>query len=220
MALNKSSGNMYSFVNYTINFIKGVCKHNCLYCFMKKFPQKEIRLDEKEFKTNLGLGNFIFVGSSTDMFADNIPKEWIIKVLNYCSEFDNKYLFQSKNPSRFLEFMDYFPDKTTFGTTIETNRQGLIDKYSEAPSLSSRVVAMTEIDRPKTITLEPIIYFDTNRLVNIIEAINPEWINIGADSKNSGLLEPPYDKVKELIKELERFTKVHIKRNLNRLKND
>jgi molybdopterin converting factor small subunit len=36
--------------------------------------------DEKELKTDLGKGNFIFVGSSCDMWAQNIPEEWIEKL--------------------------------------------------------------------------------------------------------------------------------------------
>ena len=65
--LNESKGNMYSFVNKTWNVIKGKCPHDCKYCYMKRFPQKDVRLDKKELKTDLGENNFIFVGSSCDM---------------------------------------------------------------------------------------------------------------------------------------------------------
>ena len=94
MALNKQAGDMYGFVTHTWNAIKGKCMHDCCYCYMKRFPQKELWFDEKELKTDLGTGNFIFVGSSTDMFADNVPDEWIRKVLDYCRTFNNTYLFQ------------------------------------------------------------------------------------------------------------------------------
>ena len=56
---------------------------------------------------SLGEGNFIFVGSSTDEWAANVPSEWIVQVLDYCDGFDNSYLFQSKNPARFLEYLDH-----------------------------------------------------------------------------------------------------------------
>jgi len=78
MALNKSKGNMYEFVTHTWNAIKGECPHDCSYCYMKRWGKlNPIRLDTREFKTDLGEGNFIFVGSSCDMFADSIPYEWI-----------------------------------------------------------------------------------------------------------------------------------------------
>ena len=106
MALNISRGNMYSFVTHTWNTVKGECSHKCSYCYMRKFGvQKPVRFDFNELKTNLGRGNHIFVGSSNDMFASNIPVEWINLTLDYCSRYDNKYLFQTKNPARFLEFI-------------------------------------------------------------------------------------------------------------------
>lgn len=86
--LNESKGNMYPFVTHTWNAIKGRCPHDCVYCYMKIWPQKELRLVESEFKTNLGENNFIFVGSSTDMWADDVPIEWIKRVLEYCANIE------------------------------------------------------------------------------------------------------------------------------------
>ena len=103
--MKKQTGNMYSFVSHTHNVIMGKCSYDCSYCYMKVFPQGELRLSEKALEEDLGKDNFIFVGSSTDMFADNVPKEWILKVLKKCKEHDNKYLFQTKNPKRFKEFI-------------------------------------------------------------------------------------------------------------------
>ena len=78
MGLNKSKGNMYEFVDATWNVIKGECPHACEYCYVKRWGrQNPIRFDESELKTDLGEGNFIFVGSSCDMFADTIPEQWI-----------------------------------------------------------------------------------------------------------------------------------------------
>ena len=64
MALTKSRGNMYPFVTHTWNAIKGICFHDCPYCYMKKFDGLlPIRFDPKELEVNLGEGNFIFVGN-------------------------------------------------------------------------------------------------------------------------------------------------------------
>lgn len=110
--LNESKGNMYNFVTHTWNTVKGACPHDCSYCYMKRFGnQKPVRFDEKELKTDLGQGNFIFVGSSCDLFAESIPKKWINATLLQCYCYDNKYLFQSKNPERMaLSLIDHFPD--------------------------------------------------------------------------------------------------------------
>lgn len=102
MALTKSWGNMYPFVTHTWNAIKGICFHDCPYCYMKKFDGLfPVRIDPKELKVNLGNGNFIFVGSGTDAWAFDIPSDWITCFLDYCNLFNNNYLFQSKDPSRF-----------------------------------------------------------------------------------------------------------------------
>ena len=218
--MNKSRGQMYGFVTHTWNAIKGKCPHDCVYCYMKRFPQKDLHFDEKELKTDLGKGNFIFVGSSCDMFAEEIPTEWIKRVLDYCSSFpDNKYLFQTKNPVRFLGF-NCFPKNTILGTTIETNREvGL--KYSQAPPIISRLSAMRKIKGRKMITIEPIFDFDVV-FIEYLQMIKPEWINIGADSnKKSNYIipEPSKEKVIDLINSCKCFTEVKIKDNLGRLMN-
>ncbi|MCS3161243.1 hypothetical protein NXX71_10235 [Bacteroides faecis] len=78
MALNKSTGNMYAFVSHTYNPLKGECEHSCAYCFMRrKLFLPPLHLELKELKVNLGEGNFIFVGSSTDEWAANVPSECV-----------------------------------------------------------------------------------------------------------------------------------------------
>ena len=80
MGLNKQKGNMYDFVTHTWNVFKGKCEFDCSYCYMKRFPQKELRFDESELKTDLGSGNTIFVGSSCDMFAPSVSQKEILMV--------------------------------------------------------------------------------------------------------------------------------------------
>lgn len=216
--LNKQKGNMYGFITHTFNTCKGRCLHNCNYCYMKRFPQSELHFDEKELKTNLGEDNFIFVGSSCDMFANNIPNEWIKKTLNYCCKFpDNNYLFQSKNPIRFLEFITSFPPRTTWCTTVETNNRVMIEKYSGGMSVEKRVHWLSIIQKNKMVTVEPIMDFDVKDFTELLRKAQPLMIAIGADSGNNNLPEPSKEKVLELISELDKFTAVYQKDNLKRL---
>jgi len=215
--LNVSKGNMYPFVDATFNICKGLCPHKCVYCYMSDFKLKPIRLDESEFKTKLGKDNFIFVGSSTDMWADNIPDEWIAKILGYCSAFDNKYLFQTKNPKRFNAFIKYLPQKSVLACTVETDNNELIKEYSKAPLVSERMDIMTDIKLPKMISVEPVMNFDLAEMVSRIKTIQPDFVSIGADSKGHNLPEPNADKVRNLIASLKTFTEVVIKKNLTRI---
>jgi hypothetical protein len=177
---------------------------------------KPVRFDEKELKTDLGEGNFIFVGSSCDMWAQDIPDEWIEKTLIQCDKFKNEYFIQSKNPSRFLGYD--FPKYYSFCTTIETNRNyPMIMRNS--PFVQERAEAISNLQETHAVylTIEPIMDFDLIPFVDMIKIINPIQVNIGADSGNHKLPEPPLEKVLELIAELEKFTTIHNKSNLKRL---
>jgi len=234
MALNKATGNMYGFVTHTWNPIKGRCPHECQYCYIKSMNKrygatpKEPYLDEKELKVNLGKRKTIFVGSSCDMWAENIPYEWIAMVLFIIDTYpDNKYLFQTKNPWRYMDYIhqiiggEYeteFPENCVLGTTVETNR--IYPCMGKTPSPDSRAVAIERITSQYNdcfITIEPILDFDLNRFVIMLEKANPDYINIGADSGRNNLPEPPRGKIEELIELLAPHTKVHLKKNLRRL---
>lgn len=216
--LREAKGNMYGFVTHTFNVIKGKCIHNCNYCYMKEMPLKDLRIDKKQFNADLGINNFIFIGSSTDMFANNINDEWIIEVLNYCKRFNNKYLFQSKNPAKMWKLKDYFPINSVICTTIETNRIYAEMGGTPTPLERARVLGVFHNYNFETmVTIEPIMDFDLEELVDLIRISGAKQVNIGADSKNHNLPEPPKEKILQLIKELSKFTTIINKENLIRL---
>ena len=219
MPLNISAGNMYPFITATWNPIRGTCSHNCSYCYMKKpiFNLKNIRIEQKEFKTNLKSDGFIFIGSSCDIFAEDIPLEWIIGTFDYCKKFDNRYLFQTKNPERLYKLRHYLPPNSVVGTTIETNRTYPEMGNTPLPQNRAKYMALLSSTHPTMITIEPICDNDVDYLVNLISHCEPEWVNIGADSQGHNLTEPSEEKIIELIGRLEKFTEVKLKQNLKRL---
>ena len=216
MPLNKSKGNMYPWVTHTWNPIRG-CQHNCIYCYVKSLTNYNMipRFVEKELNTNLGYGRTIFVCSTGDMFGAWVPDKWIYKVLNHCKKFDNTYLFQSKNPRRFVDLLPLIPN-IILGTTIETNRE---EYRGQAPERLDRVESMIFLRRffKTMISIEPIMDFDVDEMFNLLDLIRPEFVSIGADSKNHNLPEPSADKIRDLIIQLKGITKVKIKQNLRRL---
>jgi len=219
MGLNISKGNMYEWVTHTWNAIKGKCPHDCSYCYMKLWGElNPSRLDEKEFKTDLGKRNFIFVGSSIDMFANDIPELWIDATLEHCRKYyANDYLFQSKNPARFFAFG--YPENTVFCTTIESNRW-YPEIMRNSPKPQDRAVAMNKLSGYKRyVTIEPVLDFDMNDMVKLIKTCKPKQVNIGADSMGHKMPEPSADKLLELIGRLSEFTTIHNKKNLKRLIN-
>ncbi len=221
MGLNVSKGNMYDFITHTWNTVKGICPHGCTYCYMHRFKnQKPVRFDRKELKTDLGEGNFIFVGSSCDLFAEGIPHDWIVNTLTKMNWYDNHYLLQSKNPARMAIYLSddwIVPRKIVVCTTIETDRD-YPEIMREAPPVEDRALAMAKLaDFPRYVTIKPIMDFDLGPLVELIRRCGPEQVNIGADSGGNHLPEPSAEKVLALIEELGKFTRVQRKKNLARI---
>lgn len=215
MGLNKQKGNMYAFVTHTWNPIRGKCPHDCSYCYMKVYPQPPLHFAESEMKTNLGQGNFIFVGSSTDEWAVEVPADWILATLKHCCKYPlNRYLFQSKIPSRYPMYLEFMPPDFILGTTIETNRDYGV---SQAPTSEARMLAMLSLPHPKMVSIEPIMDFDLDILTDWIKEIHPLFVSIGADSKGHKLPEPSSEKVQELIDSLKDITTIKIKDNLKRI---
>jgi DNA repair photolyase len=225
MGLNKSKGNMYSFITHTFNTIKGKCSHDCAYCFMKRWgEQKTVRFDYKELQTSLGEGNFIFVGSSCDMFSDDIPNNWIDMTLEKCklgrpNKYPNRYFFQSKDVCRMALFGKLFPARSSICTTIETNRfYGDVMCRSPLPEDRAWWLSGCFKGFDKYVTIEPIMDFDLEPMVELIKSCSPIQVNVGANtSSNVQLPEPSKSKILDLIAELEKFTKIHNKKNLGRL---
>lgn len=218
--LNPQKGNMYPWVTHTWNAVKGKCPHNCIYCYMKQYPQNDVRLDKEEFKTVFTSGNIIFVGSSCDMFAGDIPYSWITKVLEHCSFYNESiYYFQTKSPASFSTCQDdfLFSSNTNLGVTIESN---IIYKgISLAPDPIARYITMAKLKAKKFVSIEPIMDFNLDVMLRWIDDINPEFVSIGADSKGHNLPEPSPEKIKDLIIGLKEITEVKLKSNLKRLYN-
>jgi len=180
--------------------------------------QGPIRLVEKELSVNYGKGKTIFIEHCNDLFAQDIPADFINKILDHCLQYpENTYVFQSKNPARFQFIAEFSPIDAVFGTTIETNR--MISGISKAPYPEDRMLAMERSMCRKFLTLEPILDFDVDILASWIDRIRPEFLNLGADSKGHNLPEPTVEKVMALVDKLAEYgIELREKWNLSRLK--
>jgi hypothetical protein len=201
-----------------------------VYCSTKSIPWKsvrekysgELRLDEKAIAKNLGKGNTWFVCAQNDLFAEEVPIDFIEEILHHCKLYDdNEYVFQTKNPKRYLTCGCTFPSSSLFGCTIESNYNYEDDfsiLISQAPGVVARMLAMEKLEARKFITIEPILDFNIPVLRNWIKRINPEFVCIGADSKKHNLPEPSADKINALISEIQKAgIEIREKHNLERL---
>ena len=230
MVLNKSGGNMYP-NTMTWNPLAGECSHKCTYCYinnMKFRPNIAAKysglphIAQRAIKTKLGEDNTIFVQSMGDLFAENVDESCILAVLRHARSFPkNQYLFQTKNPKRFLDFARHlYPPNCIFGTTIETDRD--IHELSKAPSPYSRYRWMVELKRhgygPRMISMEPVIDFVAHHLQDWMKDIQPDYISIGADSQKNGLDEPCKETLTTFISLIDALgIEIRLKDNLGRL---
>jgi len=217
--------NMYQgWISHTHSHLGGECPHRCYYCYVQRNPrgvsgryQGEIRLIRQELEVNYGAGRTIFIEHMNDMFAEGIKEEWIMDIFAHCNQYKNTYVFQTKNPDRAYQFINCFPENFLIGTTIETNRDV---KESKAPEPVLRYLGIKKFKgvADTFITIEPIMDFDLHPLTNWIMDIQPLFVNIGADSKNTGLVEASAEKIRNLIRILQNNgITIKKKTNLERL---
>jgi DNA repair photolyase len=221
LPLNKSTGNMYPFVDYTYNPMKGFCPYNCSYCYTHRWgSQKPLHLDEKELRVDLGSGNSIFVCSGCDLFHPDVKEADYARIIAHIRQFqENRYLLHTKNPARVLELAHKgysWPGGSTVCVTVETNRW--YSDMGNAPDPKKRLIDLSHIGDERMITIEPIMDFDITEFAGALAACWPlKQVNIGADSGRNQLKEPSEEKLRLLIDWLQTHTTVYLKKNLRRL---
>jgi len=209
MTLNKAKGRMFKSVGWTWNPIHG-CTHDCEYCWARRWRTRWGKDFKPAFREEFlwdkmpGDGSWIFVGSMGDVFCDEVPRSWLLDLFLKIAydESDNKFLFQTKNPARFLELkreLETFKEKIVLGTTIETNRE---TPWSKAPPTKERARDLAEcrkIGFKTFLSLEPLADFDINTMIRWIRRIKPEAIEIGLENYTNRLPKPRPLKVEALL---------------------
>lgn len=220
--LNSRKGSkMFNIVGETWNPVTG-CPHNCRYCWARKLALTKLkysrryrdgfntRFNPEELKKSFR-GGVVFVSDMGDLFADTVKDEWILKVLEHTAKFpDTYFLYLTKNPERYRDFLDVFPPNSILGATIETDDDDLYLEHhvSGAPLPSRRIKAMKSLSWSlKFVSIEPILNF-TEKFPWHIREILPFMVYVGYDNYNNRLPEPPLKKTKKLIEDLAQFTLV------------
>ncbi len=224
-----SKGNMYKFVNKTHNILGGECLHKCTYCYVNSMKQRfehiknkysgDYKIVEKELSKKFKANEIVFACDCNDLFQKDVPFSYINEILEFYKKFpETNFIFQTKNPDRVIFNTSKLPLKSTIITTIESNRDYPEIYKGEVPKVIDRIKGISQFSLIKTqITIEPILDFDLEIFVTMLKRANVNQINIGANTSKLKLTEPTKEKVLQLIKELELFTSVHLKSNLNRL---
>ncbi len=211
---------MFETISKTWNPVVG-CLHSCSYCWAAKLVKTRLKnsvkykegFSPKIAESELGKrfhNQFVFVSDMGDLFGFWVPSEWIMKVLGAVRRnSDSLFLFLTKNPARYREFVDLFPKNVVLGVTLESNREY---SFTKAPSPFERYRSMASIKfDKKLVCIEPIIDFDLETFVKWIKDIRPSTVYVGYDNYHNRLPEPSRTKTEQLIDQLTHFTKVRTK---------
>jgi len=231
MSIQKATGNMYPWVDYVHSYLRGACPYGCPYCYVQSIAKRfnnqammgPLRFQDKELEVDYTAekyhGKTIFVEHTHDLFHSDVEEISIWKILlKIAIAPDVKFVLQTRNTLKaYAMLLDRrVANNITFGTTIETNRV-----TGNAPLAWKRVRGLLELKAlgyRTFVTVEPILEFDLESLANLIACAKPDFVNIGADSKGTGLEEPSAEKVLALIEGIKGLgIEIRTKRNLERI---
>ena len=219
----KCKGKMFNLVTGTWNPVTG-CRYKCKYCWARELATTKLKnshryihgfepmLNEGEFRSKFKKGDFIFVSDMGDLFGDFMPSDWIRKVLDHVRRFpDASFLFLTKNPFRYNEFLFEMPENAILGATIETNNDQILQTHnlSGAPLPSRRYIAMRDLEWDKKfVSIEPILDFDLETFSAWIEDVFPFLVYVGYDNYSNRLAEPIMSKTLSMIESISENTLV------------
>ena len=164
----------------------------------------------------------IFVCSMADLFGDWVPDEWIDAVISSTqSALQHRYLFLTKNPKRYDDWLERFEEGRAkgieevancwFGASASTNKE--LDRANES--------------RAQWLSIEPIrerIATDEDQFMEVVPYIGYEqkrweWVVIGAETGNSKhKIVPKREWVEEIVKVCKEYgTPVFMKESLREL---
>ncbi len=217
------------------------CYYSCRYCWTHYIVKKiwnspagrlykqhygKPALIHERLRVRFREGELVFTQDVGDLFADNVPDEYILEVLKVVEKFPRTdFLLLTKNPWRFCSLLDdygvdIFSQNMIFGTTVETDDEDLYieHKVSRAPPPLKRFAHLYAFLeglsencgwRPRAwVSVEPVIKFSSPRkfaeeIALLLEVAETLVVYVGYDNygvlKRLRIPEPPLDKTLELI---------------------
>lgn len=182
------------------NPVKGKCPHPCWekYCYMKGYfdrfnPNPQLRLDEKTL-AHPPKAPLILVCSSTDLFAKEIPDEWITRVVDKIREYpDQRFFLLTKRPARYSILKNILSN-----IWCGTSWDGLPFTDGNVRKLVDAALHLAYL----FVSFEPLLAEPKDEDIAGIEYL--DWVIIGADSR-PGAKKPPVEWAGRIIERAREF---------------
>lgn len=148
---------------------------------------------------NLGTGKIILVKARSKLNSE---------IFFYCRKYpENTYIFQTRNPKLYFNFLQDFPPKVLFSTIIETNRFiSEIMKNSPQPLMRIKYIHdLKQLGYNTMINIEPIMDFDIEIFFYMLITANPDFITISKNAIKRNIPEPEKNMVLRLRYMLDDF---------------
>lgn len=182
---------------------------NCPDCYNYKPHYHPERL--KKIPSSL----IVFVYGTGDIYfySRHFVRKTFNAIDNHKPRKSKTYYFQSKAPSIFNRYLDWFDknqDKVILLTTLETNRDEGYRNISKAPFPTMRFYDFLDLKYSrKVVTIEPVLDFDPEIFLMWMHLLKDqgtlEYVWFGYDSKRCGLPEPSTEKAQEFVDELQAY---------------
>lgn len=200
--MNTSKGDMFPNCK-TLNIIRGKCQYGCKYCYMKFGQMAKLREYQKAYHISQramseripNTKKLMFIGSTIDMWAPE-AEDMVWHVLDRICEEEVSdeitWLFQSKNPKGYEECLHYMPKRAILGITLETSSDYGYKHVSNAPPPVQRAADAAALSgymmrrgfpQKIMINIEPAMHWNLDEFLQMLLAIRPTFISIGAETK-------------------------------------
>ena len=221
------------------NFNGSGCVFGCKYCSRQKYNcrfkkpsglhrSKGEWINDRVLRIRKFGQRSVFVNPYSDLFTfPEYDIKQIFEVCNYSVKRGTKFIFQTKDPGKYFDYLDLIPSQSWIGTTIETDlfldsQYYVQNNISKAPFIADRYLSMLNKDLgvfKRFVTIEPIMQF-SKELIRWMGMLNPDLIFIGANTSKINLPEPTKDELQDLIYALYDVVgvpNVYLKSNIRRL---
>jgi hypothetical protein len=159
------------------------CPYQCTYCPQWQEEQETetptLHENWREIPDNLA----VWVGENTDIFHPDVSDEIIRILFHEANKARHGYLWCTKNPSRYKDFIGKYPDWSYLITTIESD---IDHKLCLAEPPVKRFEHLMELGKPRgveiCISAQPICQFTPRFLEQLIE-LDPHQVSLGPEKR-------------------------------------